>query len=197
MSELLIATHNKGKIREFADLLAGLELSLRSLSDFPNITEVAESGQTFTENAWLKAQGYSRQVGLPALADDSGLEVAALDNAPGVFSARYGGEGLSDRQRVEKLLTELEKTSDRERRACFVCVIALTDKNGKIDYQATGICHGRISAKPFGINGFGYDSIFIRDGFEKTFGELPASVKHQISHRAQAASQIMRYLQDI
>lgn len=195
-SEILMATGNKGKVREFEELLANLNLSFRSLSDFPNVNEVIETGKTFAQNARLKAQGYNKQTGLPTLADDSGLEVAALDNAPGIFSARFGGNGLSDRQRVEKVLLELEKTPDHERRARFVCVIAVADENGKIVYEATGICDGRISLKPLGINGFGYDSIFIPDGFEKTFGELSMAVKHKISHRAQAANQIMRFLQD-
>ncbi len=196
VSEVLIATGNKGKVREFESLMADLNLNLKGLSDFPNLSEVAETGQTFAENARLKAYQYSQQSGLLTLADDSGLEVAALDNAPGVFSARFGGGGLSDKQRVEKVLSELDKTLDRERRARFVCVIALAGGNGEIIHQAAGVCPGRISAKPLGINGFGYDSIFIPDGFEKTFGELPASVKQQLSHRAQAAQQIIRFLQD-
>ena len=194
--EVLIATGNKGKVREFERLTADLKLKIRSLSEFPNVIEVAETGQTFAENARLKAQGYGEQTGLLTLADDSGLEVAALDNAPGIFSARFGGDGLSDRQRVGKLLSDLDHTLDQERRARFICVIALAGQNGEIVSQATGVCEGRISAKPLGINGFGYDSVFIPDGFEKTFGELPASVKQQFSHRAQATLQIMRFLQD-
>ena len=196
MSEVLIATSNNGKLRELAELMAGLKLTLTGLCDFPQTVAVAETGQTFAENARLKAQKYALQTGLPTLADDSGLEVAALANAPGVFSARFGGNGLSDRQRVEKVLAELDQTLDRDRRARFICVIALAGERGDIIYQAEGICDGRISEKPLGFNGFGYDSIFIPDGFDKTFGELPASVKQQFSHRAQAVGQIMRFLRD-
>lgn len=196
MREILIATGNKGKISEFKSLLGDLNLSFRSLADFSNIAEVSETGATFDENARLKAKDYSKQTGLPTLADDSGLEILALGNAPGVFSARYGGTELSDHERIEKVLFELEKTLDLERRARFVCVIAVTDGKGEIKYTATGVCNGRISTKPLGSNGFGYDPIFVPDGFENTFGELSAAVKHKISHRAQAADQIMRLIRD-
>ncbi|MEP6922845.1 MAG: RdgB/HAM1 family non-canonical purine NTP pyrophosphatase [Pyrinomonadaceae bacterium] len=196
LSEILVATTNKGKIREFEDLLCGFGLRFRGLSEFPHITEVAENGQTFAENAALKACGYARQTGLPTLADDSGLEVAALNNAPGIFSARFGGIGLSDAQRVEKLLADLENIGLEERQARFVCVIALANENGEIYYSATGICNGRIAANPLGTNGFGYDPIFVPDGYENTFGELQPSIKHKISHRAHAVNEIIRFLQD-
>lgn len=196
LAEILVATSNQGKIHEFKELFRGLTIHFRGLTEFPGITEVAENGRTFAENAALKAGGYARQTGLPTLADDSGLEVAALNNAPGIFSARFGGIGLSEAQRVEKLLADLENVGFQERQARFVCVIALANENGQIYYSATGICNGRIAANPLGTNGFGYDPIFIPEGFETTFGELPLAIKHKISHRAQAANEIIRFLQD-
>lgn len=196
LSEILVATNNRGKIREFAELLTDLPIRFHSLAEFPNVREVEETGATFEENAALKATGYARQTGLWTLADDSGLEVVALGGAPGVFSARFGGAGLTDAERTEKLLFELEKTGDKEKKARFICVIVFSNPNGEIYYRAKGVCDGRIAANPLGANGFGYDPVFIPDGFNQTFGELPNEVKRKISHRARAVSEITRFLQD-
>lgn len=196
MSEILIATGNQGKVREFEQLLSNLPIHFRGLRDFANIVEVEETGATFEENAALKAVGYARQTGFWTLADDSGLEVDALGGAPGVFSARFGGEGLSDAERVEKLLADLKKTGDKEKRARFVCTIVFANGNGEIYHTANGICDGRIAASPLGTNGFGYDPIFIPDGYEQTFAELPAGIKHKISHRGRAVDEIVRFLLD-
>lgn len=195
LAEILVATNNQGKIREFAELLKHLPICWRGLDEFPNVTEVAETGATFAENAALKAVGYAAQTGLPTIADDSGLEVAALGGAPGVFSARFGGTWLSDAERAEKLLVELEKAADKKKIARFICVIVFADKNGKIYHTASGICNGQIAPNLSGSNGFGYDPIFIPSGFEQTFGELPAEIKRKISHRARAVDEITRFLQ--
>lgn len=193
-TELLIATGNAGKLREFAQLFAGLPLRLRSLAEFPDITPVAETGATFAENATLKACGYRRQTRLWTLADDSGLEVAALGGAPGVRSARYAGPDATDADRRSRLLAELAQTGDRKRHARFVCVIALTTTGAQPTELFTGICAGRIAHDERGQNGFGYDPIFVPTGYEQTFGELPDEIKHRISHRARAAQKVKHYL---
>lgn len=191
---LLIASGSSDKVTELAALFEGLPLVLSDLSDLPNIKEVEETGETFLENAILKAKGYAAQAGMLTLADDSGLEVEALGNAPGVFSARYGGSGSSYNSKIAKLLKELGKTGDTDRRARFVCAMAVADTNGVMLFTTEGICMGTIAEQPIGTGGFGYDPIFIPDGYDTTFGELDRNIKQQISHRARAAAKIMRYL---
>lgn len=185
-SDLLIATLNTGKLREIRTLLAALPVRLRSLRDFPSTSEVEETGSTFAENAALKATAYAQQAGLWTVADDSGLEVYALGGAPGVFSARYAGANASDAERIELLLNELNKTGDTARRARFVCVIALANPEGEIINLHTGLCEGHITDRPRGTHGFGYDPVFIPDGYQETFGELSREIKESISHRARA-----------
>jgi len=195
--QILVATKNAGKIQELEQLMADLPVRLRNLQEFSGIIEPEESGATFAENAVLKAQSYSLQSGgLWSLADDSGLEVDALDGAPGVFSARYAGENATDADRIEKLLFELKAANARQLRARFVCAMAVCDPNGKIKFLAEGICEGAISQTPKGKNGFGYDPVFIPDGFNETFGELPDEIKQKFSHRARAAEKIIEYLRD-
>lgn len=184
--ELLIATTNQGKIVELRSLLDSLPLRLRSLAEFPGTEEVEETGSTFSDNAVLKAKAYAKQTGLWTLADDSGLEVDALGGAPGVFSARYGGEGLNDAQRVERLLDELSRCGGQERSARFTCVIAIADQEGQIANISTGSCEGQIASAPLGTGGFGYDPVFIPSGFNQTFGVLSPEIKQKISHRALA-----------
>ena len=193
-SELLIATHNAGKFREFVALLASLPLRLRGLGEFPEVPSVDETGATFAENAALKARAYARQTGLCALADDSGLEVDALGGAPGVYSARYAGPEASDAQRMARLLDELAQTNDRERRARFVCVIALAAPQIEGVNLFTGQCEGRIAHAPRGTGGFGYDPIFIPEGYAQTFAELPPEIKGSISHRARALAETLLFL---
>jgi XTP/dITP diphosphohydrolase len=185
-SELLVATSNPGKIHEIESLLEALPLRLRSLNEFPSIREVAETGATFAENAVLKATGYARQTRLWTLADDSGLEVEALAGAPGVFSARYAGPQASDAARIELLLERLSQTHDSRARARFVCVIAIASPEAQVANVAYGLCEGHIVDAPRGSNGFGYDPIFVPDGYQQTFGELTDEVKRSISHRARA-----------
>jgi XTP/dITP diphosphohydrolase len=194
--ELLIATGNKGKVAEFEALLASLPLTLRTLAEFPGIGEVEETGATFSENATLKARAYAEKAGLWALADDSGLEVDALGGAPGVISARYGGAGADDAQRIARLLKELSQCAEQERRARFICVIAIADPQGQIANISTGRCEGLIADAPRGTNGFGYDPIFVPYGFNQTFGELATEIKQSISHRAIALKFARSFLVD-
>jgi XTP/dITP diphosphohydrolase len=192
--ELLIATRNPGKVREVQSLLGSLTLRLRSLSEFPATREVEETGATFAANAAIKARAYAAQTGCWTLADDSGLEVEALNGAPGVFSARYGGPESTDARRIELLLDALSRTGDKARRARFVSVIAIADPSSNLMELFTGTCEGRIAREARGSGGFGYDPIFIPDGYEHSFGELPLSVKQQISHRAHALQAALPFL---
>jgi XTP/dITP diphosphohydrolase len=194
--KLIVGTNNAGKITELNELLADLPVEISGLGEFENIADVEETGATFADNAVLKANSYARQTGFWALSDDSGLEVEALGGAPGVYSARYAGVNAGDTERIAKLLGELENTPDEARRARFVCVMALADAAGAVRYLAEGVCEGKIAHAPRGANGFGYDPIFIPDGYEQTFGELSSTVKREISHRARAIQKIIRYLRD-
>lgn len=192
--ELLVATNNEGKMRELNALLAKLPLRLRKLSELPRISEAEETGETFTQNAVLKARHYSSRSGLWTMADDSGLEVDALGGAPGVYSARYGGRGISYAERMALLLDSMSASGDASRLARFVCVIALADPlTGEVE-TFEGVCEGRIADSPRGEGGFGYDPLFIPDGFTQTFGELPSEVKQRLSHRARALEQAHQYL---
>jgi XTP/dITP diphosphohydrolase len=193
-SELLIATFNPGKVRELESLLGALPLRLRSLSEFPSIGQVAETGNTFDENAALKATGYAQQTRLWTLADDSGLEVEALGGAPGVFSARYGGPEATDADRVQLLLKELRRTSDSQRRARFTAVIVIADPLARVVNVAHGFCEGHLADAPRGTNGFGYDPIFIPDGYRQTFGEMTDEAKRFVSHRARALEATRSFL---
>ena len=192
--KILIATKNTGKVKEIKEMLAELPFRLQNLSDFLEIIEPEETGATFAENAALKARYYALQSGIWALADDSGLEVAALNNAPGIYSARYAGENASDSERIVKLLQELDRTGDENRRARFVCAMAIADKTGAIRFAAKGFCDGKIAFEAVGENGFGYDPIFIPDGFAETFGELSNDIKQRISHRKRAICKIIQQL---
>ncbi|HEX6184074.1 MAG TPA: RdgB/HAM1 family non-canonical purine NTP pyrophosphatase [Pyrinomonadaceae bacterium] len=193
-TELLIATGNAGKIRELSQLLAGAPLRLRMLSEFEDVAEAEETGTTFAENATLKALHYSAHAGLLTLSDDSGLAVDALGGAPGVYSARYAGAHATYAERMARLLGELEAAGGTDRRARFVCVIAVADPSDEKVETFEGVCEGRIAREPRGTGGFGYDPLFIPDGHERTFGELPAEVKHSLSHRARALTKAVHHL---
>lgn len=192
--ELLIATKNAGKIKELIKLLADSPIILRSLNDFPNVSEPEETGLTFQENAALKAKYYALQTGLRSLADDSGLEVEVLNGAPGVFSARYAGESASDAEKNQKLLFEIAEKKSENRVARFVCSMVISDPQGQVEFSAEGVCDGKIALQSHGNNGFGYDPVFIPAGFSETFGELSEGVKQEISHRGRAASKIIEHL---
>lgn len=184
MTELLIATRNTGKLREFAQIFADRGLELRTLDDLGISNEIAETGETFTENARLKAEGYMQLSGLPTLADDSGLEVAALNGAPGVDSAHYGG--VSGAAQLEYLLQQLAGVPFHARVARFVCVIALAHPRSATEF-CEGTLPGVIELAPRGTGGFGYDPLFYVLDENQTLAELPAERKNAISHRAAAA----------
>ena len=183
---LLLATNNTGKVKEYRSLLEGIPFELVTPKELGINMVVEETGDTYRENARLKACALAAQSGLLTLADDSGLEVDALNGAPGVISARYAGENASDAERVEYLLNKLKGIPQEKRTARFYCVIAVAQPDGKVDF-CEGECKGLITLKPCGANGFGYDPVFYLPEFGKTMAELPADVKNKISHRARAA----------
>jgi XTP/dITP diphosphohydrolase len=186
MPTLLLATTNQNKLREYAAIFAGLPVELRSLRDAGIADDVEETGATFAENARLKAEFYNARSGLPVLADDSGLEVAALNGQPGILSHRYAGPDASDADRNALVLKKLEGVPFHARLARFVCVIALARPDGAIE-PVEGILPGVIELAPRGTNGFGYDPLFYVLDENATLAELPPERKNQISHRAQAA----------
>jgi XTP/dITP diphosphohydrolase len=180
---LVIATRNQGKLNEITALLKDYPLDIKGLDDFGPIPEVEENGDTFEENAYKKSSFTARVLGFPALADDSGLVVPALDGAPGVHSARWAGENATDQDKCKKLLKELEGVQDR--RAAFECVISLAVPAGPA-LTYTGRCEGEILKAPCGENGFGYDPVFYYAPFKQTFAEIPREEKSRVSHRGKA-----------
>lgn len=186
MQQLLIATHNIGKLREYRSLLADLDLEVVNLDEAGIGFDVEETGTTFAENAILKARTYAEASGLWAWADDSGLEVDALDGRPGIYSARYAGPGASDEDRYRKLIADLQHQSDENWTARFRCIVALATPDGHIE-TAGGAVEGVIIDTPRGENGFGYDPVFFMPERDATMAELPDEVKNRISHRGKAA----------
>jgi XTP/dITP diphosphohydrolase len=198
--ELLLATTNPGKLREFADLLGSDRFTWRTLSDFPKTPTIEETGHTFRANAILKAAGYAQATGNWTLADDSGLEVAALSGKPGIHRARWAQEhnaGFGDSANNELLLTQLHTFPDENRAAQFVCVLALADPTGQIILTARDTVVGRILRAAVGSNGFGYDPLFYVDAYKRTTAELSPTEKHQISHRGKALRRLKNLLDRI
>lgn len=191
----VLASRNANKLREFAALLAQSGLELIPVTDFPDVDDVEETGTTFVENARLKAHTVARLTGLPALADDSGLAVDALDGAPGVFSARYSGVSGpgKDKANCDKLLTELADVPDGKRGAAFVCVLVLAWPEGG-ELVAEGRLEGVIAREPDGRNGFGYDPVFFVPDQGRTAAAMPPETKNSISHRGRAAREMVRLL---
>ena len=194
MHALLLGTRNPGKVKEITNILADSGWLLCFLTAFDDVEPPEENGETYADNAILKARAYAVATGLFALADDSGLEVAALAGAPGVFSARYAGEIASDADRRELLLSELGKTGNKDRSARFVAVVAIAAPDGTLLNVSEGICEGTITFTPRGHGGFGYDPLFIPDGYDQTFAELPENIKNRISHRALALIKTSEFL---
>jgi XTP/dITP diphosphohydrolase len=195
LSKIMIATSNSHKLREIRDILAGLHLHIVSLQDFPDIPPVKETGETFRENALLKARTVFQHTSLLTLADDSGLEVEALKGAPGIYSARFAGKERDYAANNRKLLQELKNTPDEQRGAQFRCVVSIV---GPETVKFTeGIVRGYITRKLRGDGGFGYDPLFIPDGFSETYAELGEDVKNKISHRAIAFQNARVILQDL
>ncbi len=183
---LLIATHNRGKLLEYQELLAGLPLELVTLDDVGLRDDVEENGATFAENARLKAVTYAHKSNLLTLADDSGLEVDALGGEPGIRSKRYAGENKSDAERIAFLLNKLREVPREKRSARFRCAIAVASPEGRV-WESQGTCEGEIIFAPRGAHGFGYDPIFYFPERGVTMAELPTAAKNKISHRARAA----------
>ncbi|MBE9111905.1 RdgB/HAM1 family non-canonical purine NTP pyrophosphatase [Nodosilinea sp. LEGE 07298] len=189
MPTVIVATGNPGKLKEMQVYLndLGWQLELK-----PEQIDIEETGATFLENARLKAAGVAKALGQWAIADDSGLEVNALDGAPGIYSARYAN---SDQARIERLLKELEGQSDRS--AQFVCALALANPRGEIGLETQGVCAGKILQSPQGTGGFGYDPIFYVPSLGKSFAEMPPEQKEVISHRGIAFAQLMPHLKKL
>ncbi len=187
---LLVATHNKGKVREYADILGDMGIEWLTLDEAGVANDVAETEDTFRGNAVLKATAYAQQTGLLTLADDSGLEVDALDGRPGVLSARYGGPGLSAVDRYQRLLGELRDVAAERRTARFHCVTALAAPDGALLATADGVCEGVIALGPSGDGGFGNDPVFYLPQYGQTMAQLDAAEKNCISHRGRAAAAI-------
>lgn len=183
--ELVIASSNKGKLKEIRELVAHLPVRLLSLSDFPSIGEIEESGSTFAENSEIKARAVFNATGIAALADDSGLVVDALDGKPGIMSSRFAGEGASDADRCALVLKQMETVPDEHRTARFVASVCIIGLNGEVHFTE-GICEGVIARQPIGENGFGYDPIFYLSEFGKTMAQLSPGEKNSISHRGKA-----------
>jgi XTP/dITP diphosphohydrolase len=194
---LLVATHNKGKVAEYADILGDRPIAWLTLDEAGVVDDVPETGATFQANAILKATAYARQTGLMTLADDSGLEVDALDGRPGVLTARYGGPGLSATERYRLLLAELDDIPPDQRAARFHCVVALAGPDGAILGTADGVCEGVIALEPAGDGGFGYDPVFFIPDLGLTMAQLAPEVKHAISHRGRAVRAIAPLLHSL
>ena len=184
---LVLATTNKGKLKEFKELLKDFPVEIRSLADFGPIPEVVEDGATFDDNAYKKAHFTAKVLGLPCIADDSGLAVEALDGAPGVYSARYAGEKARDVENTAKLLKDMERVANRK--AAFHCVISIAVPSGPaLTYEGT--CEGELLTAPRGEDGFGYDPIFFYPALGKTFAELSMEEKNKVSHRGRAMAEM-------
>ncbi len=182
---IVLATRNEGKVRELQELLADENMEVLSLLDIPDWQEVKETGNTFAENAGLKARAAARQTGLIAIADDSVLEVDALNGAPGVYSARFAGEPKDDERNIDKLLDLLNDVPDPKRTARFKCALVVATPDGE-EFQTEGAVEGRILRERRGRGGFGYDPVFFMPDFSRTMAELSMAQKNKISHRAQA-----------
>lgn len=193
MTEIVVATRNRGKLREIAAILTFSSARFLSLNDFPAIPEIVEDGKTFSENALIKAKSVARLTGRIAVADDSGLTVDALGGKPGIFSARYAGENASDEDRYRKLLKEMESIPEGKRGGAFVCAAALALPSGEAEVVEARWM-GTIALAPRGANGFGYDPIFFIPEANLTVAELDPIVKNRISHRAQAFEELKQVL---
>lgn len=197
VKKLLVATHNKGKVTEFSEMMQDMAIAWLGLDDVGVTEDVPETGDTFRENAVLKAAAYAQMTGLLTLADDSGLEIDALAGAPGVYSARYGGAGLTHAERYQLVLQQLTAVPEAARTARFRCVIVVADGHGRILAEAEGVCEGVIAQAPAGSGGFGYDPIFFLPDQGQTMAQLSSTEKHQVSHRGRAMRQLEPLLRQI
>lgn len=189
MKEIFIATNNKGKARDFEALFQPLGIEVKTLADLPEMIDVEETGVTFEENAILKAEEIAQRFNTFVIADDSGLEVDALNGEPGVYSARYAGEAKDDEANIDKVLTQLENVPTQERTARFRCVLAVAAP-GIETVTIDGSCEGLITTERIGTEGFGYDPIFYVPKYERTMAQMTAEEKGKISHRGQAIKKL-------
>jgi XTP/dITP diphosphohydrolase len=196
MRELIIASRNRHKIEEIKSILEGIPFAISSLESYPKIPEVQEIGSTYEENALLKAVQVAKATGRLALGDDTGLEVESLDGQPGLYSARFAGEGVTYRENNERLLRLLSNIPPSRRQAIFRCVMALATPSGKT-HVVEGVVQGTIALKEQGDRGFGYDPLFIYPDLQKTFAEMTPEEKNKVSHRARALQQIRRTLMEL
>jgi XTP/dITP diphosphohydrolase len=197
--EIVLATTNLHKIREFKDLFKALlpHLELLTLRQFPDYVPPEETGTTFRENALLKAEHAAKQLGKWALADDSGLVIPSLNGEPGVYSSRYAGLEATDKENCDKVLRNLEPFPNREdRSAHYECCLVLANPESVVK-SVEGICEGYLLAEPRGRNGFGYNPLFVKNDYEKTFAELDDSVKNRISHRRKALERLLAFLENL
>lgn len=191
---LVLATHNKGKITELKRMLSAFDITVKGLDDFVPVPEAIEDGLSFEENAYKKAYSTARSLGLPALADDSGLVVRALGGEPGVHSARYAGDHASDEDRYKKLLKEMEGKTDRA--AYFECAIVIALPTGQ-SMTFAGRCEGEITIEPAGDEGFGYDPVFLYPPLKMTFAQIPLEEKNKISHRGMAMARLKERFNEV
>ncbi|MCH7987677.1 MAG: RdgB/HAM1 family non-canonical purine NTP pyrophosphatase [Planctomycetes bacterium] len=188
---IVLASRNRKKSREIAELLSPHGINVLSVADFPDVPETEEDGETFAENAAKKACETAKFLSRWAIGEDSGLMVDVLEGAPGIYSARYSGENATDEQNNRKLLAELQNVPEEKRHAQYVCNVAVADASGNIRLQMEARCRGRITTEAFGTNGFGYDPYFLIPEYHRTFGELSPAVKRHLSHRARAFGRLI------
>lgn len=193
--EIVLATRNKKKVEEIKRIVSGIPVDILTIGDFPGCPEVEEEGNTFEENAVKKALSVAKYTGRPSLADDSGLEVYALNGSPGVMSSRYAGPESDDKKNIEKLLKEMECLDDKKRTARFVCCVALAFPDGDVK-KFFGSVEGIVGREPKGNSGFGYDPVFYPEGQSKTFAEMSSDDKDALSHRGRALREFVIFLKD-
>ncbi|MCP8617041.1 XTP/dITP diphosphatase [Salirhabdus salicampi] len=194
MKKILLATKNEGKAKEFKEIFGSIGYQVITLLDLEgDVPDVEETGETFEANAALKAETFANRLQMPVMADDSGLEVDALQKRPGVYSARYAGLEKNDQKNLEKVLQELEGVEHKNRTARFVCVLAFARPEEETIF-ARGTCEGYIASYPQGTGGFGYDPIFIPNGYNRTLAQFAPSEKHSISHRGDAIEKMLTKL---
>lgn len=193
-SPLVLSSRNRKKAQEISEILAPHGLAVVSVAEFPEVGEIIEDGATFAENAAKKASEPARQIGCWVIGEDSGLMVDALQGRPGIYSARYSGPAATDASNNQLLQQELARVPLEQRTAGYICSVALADPTGTIRLRAEGTCRGIMITEPRGSNGFGYDPYFMIPEYHRTFGELSATVKHQLSHRARAFA---RFIPDL
>ncbi len=192
---IILASRNRKKTREVTEILAPAGIAVIPVTDFADVADVDEDGQTFAENAAKKARQVAIHLKRWVIGDDSGLQVDALGGAPGIYSARYSGDGATDERNNQKLVAGLDSVPDDKRGAGYVCSVALSDPQGQIRIACEGTCRGRILRQASGKGGFGYDPYFLIPEYHMTFGELSSAVKNRLSHRARAFTELLRRLE--